>query len=583
MNTIQDILHKIQKPGRYIGEETNSVRKGFSPDRTSVLIAYPDSYEVGMSYLGLRLLYHLLNEQEKIVCERVFMPWEDMRGELIENRLKLFSLESRTDMDKFDIVGFSLSYELTYTNVLDMLSLGGVTVLSKDRGNEEPLVIAGGACASNPEPMSAFVDAFLIGDAEEALPVFIEAYRKAKERTDDRNEILKELSLLEGVYVPRFYRAIQAEGKFMGLEAVEDGIPDKIRKVSIASLENAYYPEKQIVPLVRVVHDRIAVEIMRGCPNRCRFCQAGIVNRPVRVRTPERVRDICRKTYELTGYESIALLSLSSVNYPRLAELIKALNKDFSGEGVALSIPSLRVDEAFYELPEMISAIRKTGLTFAPEAASGEVREAIGKKIDTQVLCKSASLAFSHGWRRLKLYFMVGFPGEPEDEAGKIVALGKEISALKKKVSSGGAAEIRVSVNPFIPKPHTPLQWIGMKDPEGMSRTKDVLRSGSSKKVKVEFHDLDQALLEACISRGGREISDIIYRAWQKGARMDGWNESFNINIWKEAFDSEGVDMTEYACRTYSKEDVLPWDHIIVEVDKEYLLSELEASGLYDK
>jgi radical SAM family uncharacterized protein len=580
MNTIQDILHKVQKPGRYIGEETNSVHKEFAPERTSMLIAYPDAYEVGMSYLGLRLLYHLLNENDGIVCERVFMPWEDMRKELIENRIKLFSLESRTDMDRFDIVGFSLSYELTYTNVLEMLSLGGVTVLSKDRGNEEPLVIAGGACASNPEPMSAFVDAFLIGDAEEALPAFIEEYRKAKKRTDDRNAILKDLSRLEGVYVPRFYEARYSEGKFAGLEAVTDGAPPKIRKVSIRDLENAYYPLKQIVPLVRVVHDRIAVEIMRGCPNRCRFCQAGIVNRPVRVRTPERVREICRKTYELTGYESIALLSLSSVNYPRLPELIKALNEDFAGEGVALSVPSLRVDEAFYALPEMISAIRKTGLTFAPEAASGEVREAIGKKIDNQVLCKSASLAFSHGWRRLKLYFMVGFPGEPEDEARKIVALGKEISALRKKVSSG-AAEIRVSVNPFIPKPHTPLQWLGMKDPKDMTLTKDVLRSGSSKKVKVEFHDLDKALLEACISRGGREISEVIYCAWQKGARMDGWDESFKISIWKEAFEEKRMDITEYACRTYSPEDVLPWDHIVTEVDKKYLVSELEASGMY--
>jgi len=579
MNEIREMLRNVQKPGRYIGCETNSVRKS-REGRTTVALAYPDTYEIGMSYLGLRILYHLLNDMDDVACERVFAPWVDMERELRSRGRRLFSLESKTDLDRFDIVGFSLSYELTYTNVLNMLDLGGITLESSERSDEEPLVIAGGACCFNPEPLSSFIDAFIIGDAEEALPDFIETFRKLKGRGARREEILRSLASLRGVYVPSLYEARYEKGRFAGIRPIDPKAPPVIEKAVVTDLENAYYPEKQIVPLVKIVHDRTAVEVMRGCPNRCRFCQASVINRPVRIRSVERLRDICLNTYRNTGNERIALLSLSSVNYPHLASLIRELNSGFRGKGVGISIPSLRVDEAFYGIPEMISAIRKAGLTFAPETASEGMRTAIGKDIDNAVLCRSASIAFSKGWRRLKLYFMVGFPGtDARAEAEKIFDMALELSGLKKKVS-GGSAEIKVSVNPFVPKPHTPFQWLGMRE---MSYLKEVMAAFNlkkSRKIKVEMHDLGQSLLEACLSRGGRETGRVIRSAWGKGARMDSWNDLFDIDKWNSSFAENGMDMSDCAGRVYSFDDALPWGHVLTSVESSYLMKELEASGL---
>ena len=580
MENIKEILSSVQKPGRYTGGEVNSVVKKWDKDRTRVVLSYPDSYEVGMSYLGLKILYHLLNEMDEVVCERVFMPWPDMTEELKKRERKLFSLESREPLSSFDIVGFSLSYELTYTNVLSMLELGGIKVKAEDRADGEVLVIAGGACAYNPEPMSAFFDAFIIGDAEEVLPEFIRKYRDLKKKSSSRKEILKELSHIEGVYIPSFYKAEYEAGEFLCTRPVEEGVPEVIKKRSVEDFENTFYPEKQIVPSIKIVHDRIAVEIMRGCPNRCRFCQASAVNRPVRIRSAECVRSICRKSYEYTGNERIALLSLSSVNYPYLVELTRALNEDFKGKGVGLSIPSLRVDEAFYELPEMISIIRKAGLTFAPESASDAVRSKIGKDIDMEVLCRSASIAYRHGWKRIKLYFMVGFSAEAEDEVADIIDLAWKLSKMKGEFSRG-RAEVKVSVNAFIPKAHTAFQWLGMQNKSLLEQKKKALFSGRGKKVHIEFSSLDQSILEACLSRGGRDLSEVIYKAWKNGSCMDSWNEFFTKDAWEEAFSSLGLDMEEYASRRYALTDSLPWQHIDTGVSTEFLKKELSSSGLY--
>jgi len=579
MNTeIQKILNEVQKPARYTGGEINSVCKTFTKDRTSVVLAYPDTYEVGMSYLGLRILYHLLNEKDDILCERVFMPQMDMRERLRLAGEKLFSLESKTALAEFDIIGFSLSYELTYTNVLDILNAGGIPPVSSARGEEGPLVIAGGALCYNPEPMSRFIDIFIIGDGEEAFLKFIASYKELKKKKLNRKQIIRALAKAEGIYAPSLYEAEFSGNKFLRLKPLEPSVPETIKKVYVKTLEDAYYPVKQIVPFIRIVQDRISVEIMRGCPNKCRFCQAVNVTRPVRLRTPETIRRILRETYKNTGYESFSLLSLSSMNYPNLHRLVSAVKKDFEGEGIGISIPSVRIDESFYELPGIISSLRKTGLTFAMEAADPELRKSLGKEIDFEVLCKSALLAFRHGWQRLKLYFMVGFPGESKAEVENIAGIAKELSTLKRSVSSS-AAEIRLSINPFVPKAHTPFQWLGMKKEESLRETKEKFRFYSQKKIKFEFHDLKQSILEGALARGDRKTSDVIHTAWRNGAVMDGSFECFNIKIWEEAFKENGSDLYESACKTYSLNDVLPWSHIKTGVDEEYLKSEFKASG----
>ncbi|MFA6636047.1 MAG: TIGR03960 family B12-binding radical SAM protein [Candidatus Omnitrophota bacterium] len=561
MKDINEILQNVQKPARYTGGELNSVRKSFNDDTVKLVLAYPDMYEIGMSYLGLKIIYHLLNEKDKVLCERVFMPGSDMTEELIKRKRKLFSLESRKDICDFDIVGFSLSYELTYTNVLSMLDLGGIAVRSVERKEEEPLVIAGGVCSYNPEPMSAFIDAFLIGDAEDLFPEFIEKYRVFKGEGLFRKEILRKLARLKGVYVPRFYGVQEKDQKALIPFPLYPDIPAVVESAKVIDLDNAFYPVKQIVPYIRIIHDRIAVEVMRGCPNRCRFCQAGAVNRPVRIRSEKKIRQICVESYRHTGMEDIALLSLSSVNYPHLARVAKGINDDLKGKGVGLSIPSLRVDEAFYELPEIMSVIRKAGLTFAPESADENVIRSIAKDIDRDVLLRSVKIAFEKGWRSVKLYFMIGFPTRSENEADKILELARTVSLLKGPKPKN-AAEVRVSVNPFIPKAHTAFQWRGMEDRRELERKRETLLSRSGKKIKISFHNIDQSLLEGVLARGDRGISEVIYTAWTNGAKMDGWLEFFDFRLWEEAFKVNNMDIGELASRSFDLEDKLPWGHI---------------------
>ncbi|MBU0684158.1 MAG: radical SAM protein, partial [Candidatus Omnitrophica bacterium] len=383
---------------------------------------------------------------------------------------------------------------------------------------------------------------------------------------------------VEGVYAPSLYEENYSGNKFLGIKPILKNVPSVINKTLVENFEDSYYPVKQIVPFVKIIHDRMVVEIMRGCPNQCRFCQASSINYPVRIKTPAKIREICRDTYKNTGYENIALLSLSSINYPYLKDLVGGLKNDFKNEGVGVSIPSLRVDEAFYELPEMMSTIRKTGLTFALESANDDLRKSLGKKIDLQVFCKSAEIAFKHGWQRIKLYFMVGFPGEYEDEVEKIIEAAKKLSILRKTVSSK-SAEVKVSVNAFIPKAHTALQWLGMSDKESLLKTRRKLMASSSKKVKFEFHNIDQSIVEACLARGNRKTSDVIYEAWTKGARMDGWTEAFNFKIWEDAFKENGIDIYDCACKRYSVLDVLPWAHIKIGRNEEYLRNEFKDSG----
>ncbi len=580
-NKIKDILGRVQKPGRYTAGEVNIVKKPFRDGMVRVALSYPDTYEIGMSYLGVKILYHLLNERDDVVCERVFAPWFDMEEELRKEDQKLFSLESRSELSEFDILGFSLSHEVVYTNVLNILDLGGISVLAKDRSIDEPIVIAGGECAYNPEPMSDFIDAFVVGDGEDVLPILIDEYKRLKETSSSREEILKGLAQLESVYVPSLYEAKYEDGAFQSLERLTEDAPEVIKKATVSDFENTYYPVKQIVPNIRVVHDRIAVEVMRGCPNKCRFCQASVVNRPVRVRSAEKVYEICTETYKNTGYERIALLSLSSVNYPYLTDVVARLTKDFKDRGVGISIPSLKVDEAFYNIPEMLSTIRKGGLTFAPESASEEVRKGIGKEIDHEVLCKAALEAYKHGWKRLKLYFMMGFPNETEDDIYSIIKVSKEMSYLKKETSRG-PAEIKVSVNPFIPKSHTAFQWVPMAKRSELEKKRTILRSSQTKKVKIDVHLIDLSILEGNLARGDRRMGRVIYSAWKKGAKMDGWTEGFNYSRWTEALEENGFTEDEFACRALPLGKPLPWTHIKSDIPETYLLKELEKSGFLE-
>ncbi len=579
MNKLHDILSRVQKPARYIGGEINSSGKTFSEEKVTFALAYPDLYEIGMSYLGLKIIYHLLNEMDDCVCERVFALWEDMENELLSSRMKLFSLGSKTEINKFDILGFSLSYELTFTGALNMLHLSGITLRAEDRKEDEPFVIAGGACCYNPEPMAEFIDLFIVGDAEEIMPRFIREYKVLKKKKMARKKKLKILSRLPGVYVPSLYEAEYLDDDFLRLAPKDEDAPLKVKKVYVEDLDKTYYPERQIVPFINIVHDRIAVEIMRGCPNSCRFCQASAVNRPVRLRSRETIKNICENTYRHTGYEQISLLSLSSVNYPHLEGLVRDLTEIFKEKGVGLSIPSLRVDESFYRLPEMISTIRKAGLTFAPESADEVIRNSIGKNIDNEILCKSARLAFEHGWRKLKLYFMVGFPLDEKDEAEKILILAKKLSNMKRDVSKG-SAEINLSVNPFVPKPHTPFQWLGMQPREVLKRKKRMLLEGAGKKIKMAFHDIDRSILEGCLSRGDRRLSKVIYAAWKKGARLEGWNEFFKFSVWEESFKENDLNIDEISTRSFSPNDPLPWGHIDTGSNGRYLEKEFEKSGL---
>lgn len=460
------------------------------------------------------------------------------------------------------------------------MSRGGITVQADKRGEDEPIVIAGGACCFNPEPMSDFIDIFIIGEAEELILNFVQRYRELKKKALSRKDILQQLAKLEGVYVPSLYEAEYSEERFKSLKPLVPGVPLEIKKAIVKDFENAYYPVKQIVPFIRIVHDRLTIEIMRGCPNKCRFCQARTINRPVRIRSIDKIREIAKKGYDETGYEQIALLSLSSVNYPEIAELISKLKNDFPSRIVSLSVPSLRIDEAFYSLPEMMSAIKKSGLTFAPETASDVLREALGKDIHMSVLCKSIRLAYEHGWRRVKLYFMVGFPGEKKEEVTGIVDLSRKMSVLRKDLYKA-AADVKVSVNAFVPKAHTALQWVGMKSREDLFYIREALMQKNSRKIQISVTNIYQTELEAAIARGDRRLGKVIFSAWENGALMDGTIDHFKQDIWVDAFKEQGLSIEQFARADYALDDPLPWDHIISGVSKETLKKELLESGLY--
>jgi radical SAM family uncharacterized protein len=539
----EELLLGVRKPARYIGQEYNSVKKPWDKTDVKFCLCYPDLYEIGMSNLGLKILYHILNKRNDVLCERCFTPWTDMEQAMRDHNLPLFSLESRAPVLDFDIVGFSFSYELSYTNMLTMLSLAGIPFNLEDRQTGAyPLVIAGGPCMFNPEPLSDFIDIFFIGEAEQAILEIVDVYKKHRH---NRGRLIAEMAEIQGVYAPSVHKDKPA-----------------IKKRTVAHLDKGDFPTSPIVPYIQVIHDRIAVEIMRGCPNNCHFCQARALYGPVRTRKGSDVIELARHSYEHTGLDEVSLLSLSSSSYPDIATLIENLTKTFLPLGVGISLPSLRIEDATKNLPSLISVIKKSGLTFAPEAGTDRMLEIINKKIEKSRLFDVLRVAFSKGWRRVKLYFMIGLPHEQEQDVEAIIDFAKDIAMLRKE-SARQPADIIVNVSTFIPKPHTFFEREAMAGYDDIKKKQAILlnKARGARYLSLKFHDVDTSVLEAVFSRGDKRLGRVLTSAWAGGARFDAWHECFSYDIWQKAFRDCDIDMQDYLSAKHGK-DRLPWSYI---------------------
>jgi len=567
---LERILLRITKPGRYVGGEVNAVVKRPRDVAVRVALAFPDVYEVGMSNLALAILYDVLNRREDTWAERVYAPWPDAEMRFWAEGIPLFTLESRTPLWAFDIIGFSLAFELCYTNVLHILDLGGVPIHSSDRDERHPLVIAGGHCAMTPEPMAPFMDAFVIGEGEEVVHEIVNTYRAY--RSAPRPELLRALSRIEGVYVPRFYRV---EDPVNGPSVPsEPGVPARVKRRWISDMNSLPFPVKPVVPLIEVVHDRISIEVMRGCTRGCRFCQAGMITRPVRERSAEAVLGLAGELVRSTGHEEISLVSLSTSDHSEVGGMVNRLIGEFGKEGIGVSLPSLRADQDCVELARRIQTVRKSGLTFAPEAGTQRMRDVINKGVTEEDLMRAAEAAFRSGWRHIKLYFMIGLPTETDEDVLAIAELAEKVAGLGRKIV-GRAATVAVTVSGFVPKPHTPFQWRAQNPPEELKRKQRLLRGAvRDRAVTLKFHDPGVSWVEGVLARGGRITSRAIELAWRKGARFDAWEEHFRYETWLEAFQGAGVDAHLTTGRVRGYHEPLPWDAIDSGVAKGYLRAE---------
>jgi radical SAM family uncharacterized protein len=575
------VLKRVEKPARYIGMEKNSIKKDLSKVKVKFAFAFPDIYEVGMSHLGLHILYNLLNNEEDIACERVFAPWFDMEKEMKKEGIPLYTLENKEPVSSFDFIGFTLQYEMSYTNIINMLYLGGIPILSKDRKDTDPFIIAGGPCVYNPEPIADIIDFFVIGEGEEVILEILEKYKDFKNTGDSRSNFLKEVSKIQGVYVPELYQIYYKEdGTIDKMEPKIKGVPRTIKKRIIKDLDKVYFPNKLIVPYIEIVHDRIPLEIFRGCTRGCRFCQAGMIYRPVREKSPHRILELAEKLVESTGYEDISLTSLSSCDYSELQLLVSKLMDRYKEERVGVSLPSLRLDSFSMEIIKEIEKVRKTGLTFALEAGSQRLRDVINKGITEEDLNTAIPYAFSEGWFTIKLYFMIGLPTETDEDVLGIKDLGYKVKDMffsQPKDKRKGNLKITVSTSCFVPKPFTPFQWVGQDDYEEFNRKIDLLKNNiKDKKIAYNYHNPKLSYLEAILARGDRKLSKVLIKAWEKGCKFDGWSEKFDFDKWMEAFKETGIEGDFYALRERSTEEILPWDFINIGVTKKYLIKEYE-------
>ena len=577
------MLESVQKPARYIGGERNSECIPFENADVSFAFCFPDTYEIGMSHLGIKILYHIINNMPGCLCERVFMPWPDMGDRLRSENIPLFSIESRTPVRDFDIVGFTLQYEMSFTNILEMMDLAGIPAYSAERSEDAPLVVAGGPCAFNPEPLAPFIDAFMIGDGEELMADFVSTVREAKAAGFTKEQTLRRLAALRGVYVPAFYKvSYHEDGTLASFVPVDDTIPATVRKAIVTNLDHAAYPDKIPVPYTDIVHDRMVLEIMRGCTRGCRFCQAGMLYRPVRERSLDTLFSQAEKLENATGYEELSLSSLSSGDYSCLPELIRGLMDRFKEKRVSVSLPSMRIDSIVKQSLEETQEVKKSGLTLAPEAGTQRLRDVINKGVTEEDLVRSVTDAFECGWSSVKLYFMCGLPTETDEDLMGIRHLCERVVGCYFSLPKGSRAKglrVTASVSVFVPKPFTPFQWAAQDTIEEVNRKISVLREYLHLKgVTFNWHEPELSFLEAVIARGDRRVGDVIYRAWKKGCRLDSWNEYFRYDAWLEAFKECGLDPAFYANRERKYDELLPWAFIDAGVTQDYLRIENERS-----
>lgn len=573
------ILPKVMKPGRYVGGEWNEIRKDWDQVKLKTAFIFPDVYEIGMSNLALRILYGLLNAREDFLCERVFAPWPDMEERLKEEGLPLYALESFRPLTDFDVLAFTLQYELSYTNVLNILKLAGIPLRSARREETNgPFILAGGPCAFNPEPLAPFIDCFLLGEGEEQFPAILDIIKKGKESNAPRSEILRELSQLQGVYIPEFYEFQYNPDQSIKSYTVKEGAPPVIKKAVVQDFNKAYFPEKVIVPYLEAVHDRVMLEVMRGCTRGCRFCQAGMIYRPLRERAPETIIEQAEKAVSATGYEEISLVSLSSSDYSSISGVLKELMERMPAKGVNVSLPSLRLDSFDVQIANEVQKVRKSSLTFAPEAGTQRLRDVINKGVTDEDLFRTAEAVFKAGWQSIKLYYMIGLPTETYEDLDGIVNQAARVLEIASQLGLK-RARVTVSASSFVPKAQTPFQWVGQEPMDILREKQDYLRKKlKHKRIKFLYHDVESSFLEAVLARGDRRLAGLLEWAVDAGCKFDSWSEHFRFDLWQQGMKELGIDPHYYANREYLADQILPWDHLSAGVSKEFLLAEYKKA-----
>lgn len=583
VSKLEKCLKKVNKPARYIGGELGTIHKEFKSNTVNFAFCFPDVYEVGMSHLGLQILYYMINEVEGYSCERAFAPWPDMEEMMRSEEIPLFSLESKEPLSAFDMVGFTLQYEMSYTNIINMLDLGNIPIFVKDRSEEDPIVVAGGPCATTPEPLADFIDMFFIGEGEEINVKVMDVVKKGKEENWNRETILKECAKLDGVYIPQFYDVeYKEDGTIASMKPNTEEAKPTIKRVRVENMDETFVHDRQIVPFMETVHDRAVLELFRGCTHGCRFCQAGMLYRPIRERSEDKLMEIAQNLLKNTGYDEISLTSLSSCDYTQLMDLIHKLVEKYEKENVGISLPSLRLDSFIIDTLKEIEKVRKSGLTFAPEAGSQRMRDVINKGVTEEDLMRVAKSAFDEGWSKIKLYFMIGLPTETLEDVAGIADLANKVRTVffnRPKEDIKGNFQVTASASCFVPKGFTPFQWIGQDSVETFYEKIDhVKKDIRDPKVRFQYHDPEVSRIEAIIARGDRKVGSAIYKAWEMGQKFDGWSEFFDFEQWNKAMEAVEIDGDFYATRTREKEEFLPWDFIDIGVSKSYLWKEYERA-----